>query len=145
MSRISEILETIGKKITSQPKFKDTPIYWDEIELTPNTAHFPCLLFKLNAWQPSDSCEYERILEIRIVSSTKDKRSAMVGLWDLEEQLREVLDEAILSSEFDNFELDLLGGSELAILRYAKRDPDSYKSTGTLNSSVIIVYYRLRY
>ncbi|MCF0115998.1 MAG: hypothetical protein HUJ56_11660 [Erysipelotrichaceae bacterium] len=146
MSKIAEILEAIGKKIISDPLFKDIPIYWDDALMTRNNAHLPAIMFKVRSWSPTRGyCECERILEIRLLTATKDPKRAVLDLWDYEEKLNTVLDEAVLSPEFNFFELEKKGGSELAVMTYAKKDKDSYKTTGTLNASVIIDYYNLRY
>ena len=146
MSHIADVLETIGKKITSHPNFKNVPIYWDEMELSPNSTSFPCIQFKPRSWQPNEYCdEQERILEIRILTNGEDKRKVILQLFDFEEGVRKVLDKAINSSEFTFFELKLLGASEISGMTYNKNDIDSYKGTKTMFSSLIVLSYLLRY
>lgn len=140
---MNEILDTLAKGLSEQPELKMISIYFDESELSPNSISFPCIQFQPMAWRKGVGCEYEREFQIRIIVNTRTKRDALVELYNYEEIVRKAVSE-IMKEEME-FELDLIGGSQIAILQYINSDPDSYKSTKTLYGSAIAIRYLLRY
>lgn len=148
MSTIQSALEYIANKIRKHPSFKRIPIYWDDIELSPNSASFPCIVFHAGAWtrEYASGCDtYKRTLEIILADNNLNKREAIMNLWNYNEALLEVMDDVEFYNETDDFELKLMGGSELAVLRYVNKDKDSYKAAKTTFASLVSVYYELRY
>lgn len=148
MSVIQDALEFIAAKIRKHPSFEQISIYWDDIELSPNSASFPCIVFHAGAWtrENNHGCdESKRTLEIILADNNLNKREAIKNLWDYNEALLEVMDSIEFDTEANDFELKLLGGSELAVLRYVNSDKDSYKAAKTTFASLISVYYELRY
>jgi len=137
---MNTILDTLAKGLSEQPELKLVSIYFDEAELSPNNISFPCIQFQPMAWRRVNRCTYERELQIRIIVNTRTKRDAIVELYNYEEIVRDAID----NLDFD-FELNLIGGSQIAILQYINKDPDSYKSTKTLYGSAIAIRYLLRY
>lgn len=143
MSTISDILTIINDAFTSNPEFSNVPIYWDEIELSPNSTVFPSLLFKLREWKPSKDCSAWRVLEVWILSNTQYPRDILLELWDYEEQVRTVMDGIMLSN--NSFDLKELGGSEILAMRTNRENAESYKGTKDLFSNLQIIYYKLQY
>lgn len=143
MSSISEVLSQINNGFEDNPNFEGVPIYWDEIELSPNSTAFPCLLLKLREWRPSNSCSAQRILEVWIMSNTQYPRDILLELWDYEESVREVMDAVNLSKS--GFDLKELGGSEVLAMRPNKANAESYKGAKDLWSNLLIIYYNLQY
>lgn len=137
---MNDILDTLAKGLSEQPELKLVSIYFDEAELSPNEISFPCIQFQPMAWRRTSRCEYEREVQIRIIVNTRTKRDAIIELYNYEEIVRNAIDKLEL-----DFEFDLIGGSQIAILQYINKDPDSYKSTKTLYGSAIAIRYLLRY
>lgn len=148
MSAIQNALEYIAHKIRQHPSFKQITIYWDDIELSPNSASFPCIVFHAGEWTRENNygCnESKRTLEIILADDNLNKRKAIENLWNYNESLLEVMDTIEYDTNGNDFELKLLGGSELAVLRYVNKDKDSYKAAKTTFASLVSVYYELRY
>lgn len=137
---MNDILDTLAKGLSEQPELKLVSIYFDEAELSPNSISFPCIQFQPMAWRRKSRCEYEREVQIRIIVNTRTKRDAIIELYNYEEIVRNAIDKLEL-----DFEFDLIGGSQIAILQYINKDPDSYKSTKTGYGSAIAIRYLLRY
>lgn len=121
------------------------PIYWDEAELDPNIVQFPCIQLQPLQWEKGKGCDFEREFQIRVINKTESKRDAVLQLYDFEQNIREVMDNLIYDPKCDWFELNLIGGSQIAILQYLNKDPDSYKSAKTVYGSIIGIRYNLRY
>jgi len=142
MSKIEEVYETLTTVIQSSDEFKKLPVYWDDVEASPNTIKTPCVLIKARPWQKGDFCDFERQLDFEIFIQTESPRDILVQLWNYAEDLYRILDEA--SNTF-TFELIFRGGSEIGALRPNKDDMESYKSVRTLFTSIIVLTYNLRY
>lgn len=142
MSKIEEVYETLTTTIKSSKEFKRLPVYWDDVETTPNTIKTPCVLIKARAWRKGEFCDFERQLDFEIFVQTESPRDILVQLWNYAEDLYHVLEEAIPQYDFD---LTFRGGSEIGALKPNKKDAESYKSTGTLFTSIIVLTYNLRY
>ena len=144
-AKISQVLQIVSQHIADHEDFTNVPIYWDEVELDPNTISFPCIQLQPLEWEKGKGCDFEREFQVRILTSTESKREALLQLYDFEQKLREILDEVNLDSQADFFELQLIGGSSVAMLRYINQDRDSYKSAKTNYGSIIAIRYNLRY
>ena len=144
MSNMNEILDVLAKGLSESEELKYISIYFDEAELSPNSISFPCIQFQPMAWRKGTGCEYERELQVRIIVNTRTKRDAIVELYNYEEIVRKTISK-IINTENYGFELDLIGGTQIAVLQYINSDPDSYKSTKTLYGSAIAIRYLLRY
>ena len=141
---MNEILDALAEGLSQNENLEYISIYFDEAELSPNSISFPCIQFQPMAWRKGKWCEYERELQVRIIVNTRTKRDAIMELYNYEEIVRSAIDELVRDNDFE-FELDLIGGSQIAILQYINKDPDSYKSTKTLYGSAIAIRYLLRY
>ena len=144
-AKITQILKQVSEVLSSHKDLEDVPIYWDEAELNPNNVQFPCIQLQPLEWEKGKGCDFEREFQIRVIHKTESKREAILQLYDFEQNIREVMDEMIYDPECNWFELKLIGGSQIAVLQYLNKDPDSYKSAKTVYGSIIGIRYELRY
>ena len=144
-AKISQVLEIISKHISSHEDFKEVPIYWNEAELEPNSLSLPCVQLQPFAWERGRDCDFERELQVRIITSTESKREALLQLYDFEQSLRTIMEEISYDPLASFFELDLIGGTDVGMLQYVTQDRDSYKSAKTNYGSIIAIRYNLRY
>lgn len=143
MSRISEVMTSINNAFDEDEAYRNIPIYWDDMELTPNNPSFPCILFKLREWTPSKGCFDERVLEIRIMSNTLKPRNTILELWEYEELVRDTID--VLMMNTSDFSLTEIGGSEVLELSPNRENRESYKGAKDVFSNLTILYYNLTY
>lgn len=139
---MNEILDTLASNLAKHPDLQLISFYFDESELSPNSISFPCIQFQPLAWRVGKGCDYEREVQIRIIVNTRTKREAIMELYNYEVIVRNAVSEIVKEVEF---EFNLIGGTQIAILQYINKDPDSYKSTKTLYGSAIAIRYLLRY
>jgi hypothetical protein len=139
---MNEILDTLAGNLAKHPDLQLVSFYFDEAELSPNDISFPCILFQPLAWRVGKGCDYEREVQIRIIVNTRTKRDAIIELYNYEEIVRNAVSEIVKKVDF---EFNLIGGTQIAVLQYINKDPDSYKSTKTLYGSAIAIRYLLRY
>lgn len=144
-AKIVKILKAVSDTLASHKDLEDVPIYWDEAELDPNKVQFPCIQLQPLQWERGKGCDFEREFQIRVINKTESKREAILQLYDFEQNIREVMENIINDPQCDWFELQLIGGSQIAILQYLNKDPDSYKSAKTVYGSIIGIRYNLRY
>ena len=144
-AKIIKILKQVSDVLSEHKDLEDVPIYWDEAELDPNKVQFPCIQLQPLEWEKGKGCDFEREFQIRVIHKTESKREAILQLYDFEQNIREVMDGLIYDPNCDWFELNLIGGSQIAVLQYLNKDPDSYKSAKTVYGSIIGIRYNLRY
>lgn len=143
-SKIANALELISKSITDDPRFKDTPIFYDFIEVDPNNVPPSCIVYKPQKWETTrDGCNYERQIDIVLLITTEERREGIVGqLFMFGESLKEIIDEMIMTT---NIDLSFIEGSPVHGFEYNRRGKDSYKETSQLFTSMTILSYNLRY
>lgn len=146
LSKISSILQTLGKFITTDEKrFQEIPVYYSMIELIADNMPDTAIVFELQpfTYDPGD-CNYERQLDVIIIHNTDYEREVILRLSKYAEDMLELLDEHILNHS-GNYELTFLQGSEIRAKRNNREDVESYKGSKTLYSSLIVLSYLLRY
>lgn len=143
-SRIGVVLEQISEAITSDKHFKDTPIFYDFIEVDANNLPPSCIVYKPLEWENGkDGCSYERYIDIVMLITTEERREGIVGqLFMFSELLKEIIDEVIMKS---NVDLRFVEGSPVQGYQYNRKGQDSYKETAQLFTSMAILRYLLRY
>lgn len=143
-SRIANVLEAISEGITNSESFQDTPIFYDFIEVDPNNLPPSCIIYKPLEWETTkDGCNYQRQIDIVMLITTEERREGIIGqLFMFSEKLHEVIDEVILTS---NFDLRFIEGSPIQGFQYNRRSQDSYKETSQLFTSMAVLSYLLRY
>lgn len=143
LSRIATALELIATAINDSENFKGIPVYYDTIEVMPDNMPDVCVVFKAKAWDNTDdNCNLERQLDICILYNTDFDREIFLGLTQYGEDLKELIDELVITT---NLDLTFLSGSEIYGKRNNREDSESYKGSKTLFSSMIVLSYSLRY
>ena len=144
LSRISEILQRIGKTITEDTeRFLDIPIYWGMMELIADNMPYTAVVFEIKPFVLDDSgCNYERQLDIIIVHNTDYEREIILRLTKYAEDMIDLINEYIMTCPED---LQFLQGSEIRAKRNNRDDTESYKGVKTNYSSLIVLSYLLRY
>ncbi len=142
-SKIGKILEEISHEIVKTETFKNTPIFYDFIEVDANNLPPQCIIYKPLEWRLDPSgCNLERQLDIILVSTTEESRDGIVAqLHKFGEKLKEVTDEYALKAPY----LEFIQGSPIHGKAYNRESIDSYKETKQLFTSMIVLSYILRY
>lgn len=143
-SHVGELLESISKAIVADNSFKNTPIYYDFIEVDENNLPPSCIIYKPLEWVwNSDYCANEMQLDIVLLITTEERREGIVGqLFMFREKLKEIIDEFILNTTYD---IQFLEGSPVEGFKYNREGQDSYKDTKQLFTSMVILRYITRY
>ena len=144
LSKISSVMEILGKAITNNTDFEEIPVFWDMVELSSNTMPITCIVFFAKSWkEETPNCGiYERRFDIGIIHNTDYAREITLRLSHYAETMKELIDEVILEN---NLDLTFIGGSPIGYLKNNREDSESYKGSKTLFSSIIILSYMLRY
>lgn len=142
-SKIGTILEEISAEITSTETFKNTPIFYDFIELDANNLPPSCIVYKPLNWRmDKTNCNYERQLDILLISTTEERREGIVGqLFHFSEVLKKIIDDYAMRTPY----LTFIEGSPIHGRAYNRESIDSYKETKQLFTSMIVLSYLLRY
>ena len=92
--------------IQESEEFKGVDVYFDEVEMNSNTS-LPAISFKVGKKElqrVSIGCrEYVRHIEIRLHTKTVDKRKLQSELYDYEEDLISVLNDADFNGDIPSF------------------------------------------
>lgn len=106
MSVFEQVLVDLRDIIQDSEEFKDIDVYFDDSEMNPNVK-LPAISFKVGKKEVvncSPNCsEYRRRVEIRLHTKTLDKRLLQEELYDYEEQLITVLNNAKLNNIIGDF------------------------------------------
>lgn len=143
-SKIGEILERISEEVTSTETFSDTPIFYDFIEVDANNLPPTCIVYKPLKWHmDKTNCNYERQLDIVLITTTEERRDGIVGqLFSFSEKMKEIIDEVALKTPIS---IRFLEGSPVRGFAYNRESVDSYKETKQLFTSMIILSYLVEY
>ena len=142
-SKIGEVLEDISNEIVSSDVFKNTPIFYDFLEVDPNVLPPSCIIYKPLEWNTdSTNCNYECQLDIVLIITSEERREGVVGqLFMFREALKELIDDYSMRKPY----LTFIEGSAVRGWSYNKEAQDSYKETKQLFSSMAVLSYQLRY
>lgn len=143
MADIIEILDTISQKLSQLDSLRFVPILYDEAELSPNSTTFPCIQLQPMAWERGNDCSYIRELQVRILTNSESKRDAIIELYSYENIVRKAIDE--IMNDIGDFDMNLIGGTQIGVLKYVKTDEDSYKAGKKNFASIVAIRYLLRY
>lgn len=146
MSRLEEILVTIRDVIQTSEEFYDIPVYYDDSEMSPNVS-LPAISFKIGTkmvLEPNPVCtEYQRDIEIRLHTKTVDKRKLQSELYDYEEQMVSVINNARLSNKLD-FEIVEVESKGIGALMFnARKEAGQYNET--FFSNLLRMKFNIRY
>ena len=88
------------------------------------------------------NCNYERQLDILLISTTEERREGIVGqLFYFSEVLKKIIDDYAMRTPY----LTFIEGSPIHGRAYNRESIDSYKETKQLFTSMIVLSYLLRY
>ena len=143
-SKIGEVLEEISEAIVNNDTFKNTPVFYDFIEVDANNLPPSCIVYKPLEWESGrDGCSYEREIDIVLLITTEERREGIIGqLFMFSERLKEIIDEVIIKT---NVDLSFVQGSPVQGFQYNRKGKDSYKETAQLFTSMVVLRYLLRY
>lgn len=143
-SKIGEVLEEISEAIVNNDTFKNTPVFYDFIEVDANNLPPSCIVYKPLEWESGrDGCSYEREIDIVLLITTEERREGIIGqLFMFSERLKEIIDEVIIKT---NVDLSFVQGSPVQGFQYNRKGQDSYKETAQLFTSMVVLRYLLRY
>lgn len=143
-SKIGKVLEEISQAIVADKTFKNTPIFYDFIEVDANNLPPSCIVYKPLEWESGrDGCSYEREIDIVMLITTEERREGIIGqLFMFSELLKEIIDEVIMTT---NVDLSFVQGSPVQGFQYNRKGQDSYKETAQLFTSMVVLRYLLRY
>ena len=148
MSVFENILVDLRNIIQESDEFKDIDVYFDDSEMTPNQS-LPCVSFKVGKKEvlnPQASCtEYSRRIEIRLHTETIDKRLLQSELYDFEEQLVTILNQAKMSGAIGNFyEIIEVGSTSIGALMFNSRK-EANQFNMIFFSNILRIKFDVRY
>ena len=148
MSVFEEILVDLRNIIQESDEFKDIDVYFDDSEMNPNVS-LPCVSFKVGkktVLNSQSSCsEYLRRVEIRLHTETIDKRLLQSELYDFEEQLVRILNNAKMTNTMGNFyEIVEVGSNSIGALMFNSRK-EANQFNMIFFSNILRIKFDVRY
>lgn len=123
-SKYAKILVNLRDILQASVPFKDVPVYFNEHQLNSNTS-LPCISFytgEKRVVNDNPFCtEYSRDFEIRLHTKTLDKSELLEELWKYEEDLVNVLNLAMTTSQIEGYQIEQSGSSKLNALMFNAR------------------------
>ena len=148
MSVFEDILVDLRNIIQESDEFKDIDVYYDDSEMNPNIS-LPAISFKVGkktVLNPQASCtEYIRRVEIRLHTETIDKRLLQSELYDFEEQLVRILNNAKMTNTIGNFyEIVEVGSNSIGALMFNSRK-EANQFNMIFFSNILRIKFDVRY
>ena len=148
MSVFEDILVDLRNIIQESDEFKDIDVYFDDSEMNPNIS-LPAISFKVgkkSVLSPQASCtEYIRRVEIRLHTETIDKRLLQSELYDFEEQLVRILNNAKMTNTIGNFyEIVEVGSNSIGALMFNSRK-EANQFNMIFFSNILRIKFDVRY
>ena len=148
MSVWGDILVSLRDVIQSSEEFKNIGVYYDDSEMNPNVP-LPAISFKVGKKEVLNSSsyctEYSRNIQIRLHTKTLDKRDLQEELYDYEEQLVSVLNNAKMNGDIPSYyEIDETGSSNINALMFNSRKEASQFNM-IFFSNILRVSFDVRY
>ena len=147
MSTMEMILTNIREVVKQHPTFKNIEFYFDDAEMNPNTP-LPAVSFKVGEEERTDNSpyclNYVREIEIRLHTITLDLRLLQSELYDFEEDLKILMEDARLNGSFESFDIKQTKASGIGALVYQKNKGAGFEKEN-LFSNIIRVYFELTY
>ena len=148
MSVWENILVSIRDIIQNSDEFKNIGVYYDDSEMDPNTV-LPAISFKVGKKEvlssKADCTEYQRKLTINLHTMTLDKRELQMELYEYEEQLVSIINNARIKGEIPDFyEIVETGSSSIGALMFnARKEANQFNMI--FFSNVLKVNFLIRY
>ena len=148
MSVFENILVNLRDIIQDSDEFKDIDVYFDDSEMNPNVS-LPAVSFKVGKKEvlnSNASCtEYTRRVEIRLHTETIDKRLLQSELYDYEEQLVSVLNNAKMTGAIGDFyEITETGSTSIGALMFNSRK-EANQFNMIFFSNILRIKFDVRY
>ena len=120
-----DILISLRDIIQDSEEFKNIGVYYDDSELNPNVP-LPAVSFKVGKKEVlssnSQCTEYSRKLTIYLHTKTLDKRELQEELYDYEEQLINIINQAKMKGDIPSFfEIIETGATKIQALMFNAR------------------------
>lgn len=134
--------------IQNSDEFKNIGIYYDDSEMDPNTV-LPAISYKTGKKEvlssKGDCTEYQRKLTINLHTMTLDKRELQMELYEYEEQLVSIINNARIKGEIPDFyEIVETGSSSIGALMFnARKEANQFNMI--FFSNVLKVNFLIRY
>jgi hypothetical protein len=148
MSKWVDILVNLRDVIQSSEEFKNISVYYDDAEMNPNVP-LPAVSFKVGKKEvlnsKADCTEYQRKLTINLHTKTLDKRELQMELYEYEEQLVSVLNNARMNGIIPDFyDIVETGSSSIGALMFnARKEANQFNMI--FFSNVLKVNFLIRY
>lgn len=148
MSVFEGILVDLRNIIQDSDEFKDIDVYFDDSEMNPNVS-LPAVSFKVGKKEVLNSnancTEYTRHIEIRLHTETIDKRLLQSELYDYEEQLVSVLNNAKMTGAIgDYYEIVETGSTSIGALMFNSRK-EANQFNMIFFSNILRIKFDVRY
>ena len=134
--------------IQNSDEFKNIGVYYDDSEMDPNTV-LPAISYKVGKKEvlssKADCTEYQRKLTINLHTMTLDKRELQMELYEYEEQLVSIINNARIKGEIPDFyEIVETGSSSIGALMFnARKEANQFNMI--FFSNVLKVNFLIRY
>lgn len=134
--------------IQNSDEFKNIGIYYDDSEMDPNTV-LPAISYKTGKKEvlssKADCTEYQRKLTINLHTMTLDKRELQMELYEYEEQLVSIINNARIKGEIPDFyEIVETGSSSIGALMFnARKEANQFNMI--FFSNILKVNFLIRY
>lgn len=148
MSVWENILVSIRDIIQNSDEFKNIGVYYDDSEMDPNTV-LPAISYKVGKKEvlssKADCTEYQRKLTINLHTMTLDKIELQMELYEYEEQLVSIINNARIKGEIPDFyEIVETGSSSIGALMFnARKEANQFNMI--FFSNVLKVNFLIRY
>ena len=148
MSSWGDILVNLRDIIQSSDYFEDADVYFDESQMNPNNT-LPAICFRTGKKELANNSvtcrEYIRGLEIRLCTEELDKPQLLDDLFEFEEQLIHVINNAVLTGRcLNTYEIIETGANRISALMWnARNEGGQYDYTFFCN--MLIIKFNIRY
>lgn len=148
MSTWVDILVNLRDIIQDSEEFKNIGVYYDDSEMNPNVP-LPAISYKVGKKEVLSSqatcTEYSRKLTINLHTKTLDKRELQEELYEYEEQLVTVLNNARMRGDMlDSYDIVETGSSSIGALMFNSRK-EANQFNMIFFSNILKVNFRVRY
>lgn len=148
MSVWVDILVCLRDIIQSSDEFKDIMVYFDESEMNSNSV-LPSISYKVGKKEvlnsKIDCTEYSRKLTIRLHTKTLDKRELQEELYEYEEQLVRIINNAKLNGDIPSyFEIEETGSTSIGALMFNSRK-EANQFNMVFFSNILKINFLIRY
>lgn len=148
MSVWVDILVNLRDIIQASDDFKNIPVYYDDSEMNPNVP-LPAISFKVGKKEVLSSqagcTEYSRKISINLHTKTLDKRELQEELYEYEEQLISLLNNAAMVGDIpEYYELVETGSSSIGALMFNSRK-EANQFNMIFFSNILKVNFQVRY